>query len=86
MPIRLEHQLHTGVKADEAIRPQPDRVPLKAIVADPLEIRFGDNPGRPSGGGGVERQEVRSGGLKHKTKAIGIDDLDRLHLFVQQLG
>ena len=86
MPIRLEHQLHAGVKADEAIWPQPDRVPLEAIVADLLKIRFGDNPGRPGGGGGVERQEVRPGGMEHETEALGIDDLDRLHPVVQQLG
>jgi hypothetical protein len=59
---------------------------FEAVLANLLEIRFGDNPGRSGRGGGVERKEVGSGGMEYETDAMSIDDLDRFHSLVQQLG
>jgi hypothetical protein len=57
-------------------------VPLKAIVADLLDILFGDDPGRPGRGGGVEREEIGPQGMEHETQAMCIENLDRFHLVV----
>ena len=61
-------------------------MPFETILADPIEIRFRDNPGRPARRAGIEREEVGPGGMEDETDAVSVDDLDRLHPLVQQLG
>src|SRR5213592_2894012 len=64
--IGLDHQLHAGLEADKAIRPQPHRVSLKALLAYLREIFFRDHPGRPRGQGAIEGQEVGPGGMENE--------------------
>ena len=59
---------------------------MKALVADLSEILFGNDPPHAAGQGGVDGEEVGPGRVEHKAHVMGIDDLDGLHLRVQELG
>ena len=59
---------------------------LEPLVAHPFDIGFGHDPGRAADHGGVDREEVGPGGVEHEAQAMGIEDLDGLHLLVEQRG
>src|SRR5262245_30731574 len=83
---RFKDEGHPRVEADKAIGSQSNGMPLKALVADPLDVLFGDNPSRPADHGGIDDEEVGPGGVEHDTQVMGVDDLDGLDPRVQLLG
>ena len=85
--VGLEHELDAGRHADEPIGPEPDRLPLEAVLADLLDVLLGHDP---RGAGGRRRVEdagnpATAGASANRTRRR-IDDVDRLHPVVQQLG
>src|SRR5262245_8813427 len=86
MLLRLEHKLYPRFHADETIRSEPDRFLLKGVVADLLDVFPGYNPGGARGDGSIECHKVRPRFMQDKAHPMGIDDLNGLHPFMQQLG
>jgi hypothetical protein len=74
--IGLQHDLDTGLGADEFVGSGADRVLLEPVIADFGQIFPGhDDPGG-AGGGAVERHEVGPRLLQMETHHQRIDDLD----------
>jgi hypothetical protein len=67
----------------QTIGAQADGLVLEFFGADLLGIFLRDDPGRPSGGAGIEDQEIRPGRMEVEANMIGVHDLDRFDLFFQ---
>ena len=76
---RLEHQLDPGGERDEAIGPGADRRLLEAVLAHPLHVALGNDPGGPGRGRRVEGHEVRPGLLEADAHVAGVHDFHRGH-------
>ena len=70
---------------DELVGAEADRLPLEAVVADPLDVLLGHHPARAAHQRSVERHEVRPGLAQLKADAVRIDDHDLAHLVVEDL-
>src|SRR4029453_9354007 len=84
--VGLEDELDAGRLPDDAIGPESDRLPAEAVLADLLDVLLWNDPGGAGGRRRVEEQEVRPRPVEREPHAQRIDDVDRLHPVVQQLG
>src|SRR2546425_4051493 len=88
-PIALEG-LHDQVDArrvtHELVRPQPDGMPLEALVAHLLDVFLGHDPAGPGHEGPVEGHEVGPGVVQMEAHPVRTDHLHLPDLLVEDLA
>ena len=80
----LEHDLHAGRERHDLVWARPHGRLLVAILADLLDVLLGHDPARTGGRGAVEQHEVRPRLLQDEAHLGRPDDLNLLHLLLEQ--
>src|SRR5216683_7119640 len=83
--VCLQHQLHSGSHAREAIGSEPHRLASESLLTDLLDVLLGHDPRRARGRGGIEDEEVGPRRVQDEADAIRVNDVHGLDPVVQKV-